>query len=191
MLGGKKCDVCGGKLHKLTASQVADGNICVMCGRICRNSLLSSVNDIKRAWEENQRRFQNFNPTMTISNMGSGYIFVDTPNQLCYISQGKKVKDDPVVFKFSEIDEYRIEQIGQKTITKSKGGIGRAVVGGAVFGVAGAIVGASTAKTETKQVGGVPFLYVELNLNGVKTTVSISNPPAKASDFLENAIEVE
>lgn len=36
------------------------------------------------------------------------------------------------------------------TVTESKGGIGRAVIGAAVAGPVGAIVGAATAKTETR-----------------------------------------
>lgn len=100
----------------------------------------------------------------------------------------KKTKLEPVVFKSSEINAFKIEQVGQKTITKTKGGIGRAVVGGALFGTAGAIVGAATAKQETKEVGGVPILYVDLSINGMNTTVSISNPPLKAADYLENAM---
>ena len=94
-----------------------------------------------------------------------------------------------IVFTFSELEEYRIEKVGEKTITKTKGGITRAVVGGATFGLAGAIVGASTAKQETVKKGGVPILYLDLNLNGLKTTLSISNPPFKATEFLNNIID--
>lgn len=79
--------------------------------------------------------------------------------------------------------------MGQKTITKTKGEIGRAVVGGAIFGVVGAVVGASTAKTETKQVSGIPIIYVELNLNGLKTTVQLSNPPVEARKILDSMID--
>lgn len=46
----------------------------------------------------------------------------------------------------------------------------------------------ATAKQETKEVGGVPILYVDLSINGMNTTVSISNPPLKAADYLENAM---
>ena len=87
-------------------------------------------------------------------------------------------------------DRYRIEKVGEKTVTKTKGGITRAVVGGALFGVGGAIVGASTAKQETKTTGGVPMLYIDLDFQGVKTTVSISNPPLKAAQTLDSMINV-
>lgn len=185
-----KCEICGEKLGKFNTVQLQDGCICGMCNRISQKSMLASVADVKQAWEENHRRFQTFKASMTITNIGSGFLFVDTEHQLCYITHGKKPKEEPVVFKFSEIEEYRLEQVGQRTITKTKGGLGRAVVGGALFGAAGAIVGASTAKTETKQVGGVPILQVDLNLNGLKTTLSMSNPPLKSSDFLDSAMSV-
>ena len=93
------------------------------------------------------------------------------------------------MFKFSELEEYKIEKVGEKTITKTKGGITRAVVGGTAFGLAGAIVGASTAKQETMKKGGVAVLYLDLDLGGVKTTVSIQRPPLKAPEFLDNIID--
>ena len=116
-------------------------------------------------------------------------MFIDTEQKMFYLSSNKKPKLEPIVFKFSEIEEYRIEQVGQKTITKTKGGVGRAVVGGALYGVAGAIVGASTAKQETKRVGGIPILKVDLNINGLKTTISLANPPLTVSDYLSNAMD--
>ena len=86
------------------------------------------------------RFFQLFNAGITVSDFGSGFLFIDTEQKMFYLSNTKKPKLEPVVFKFSEIDEFRIEQVGQKTITKTKGGVGRAVVGGALFGVTGAVV---------------------------------------------------
>lgn len=111
------------------------------------------------------------------------------PDPMACISNQKKLGPQSIVFKFSELEEYRIEKVGEKTVTKTKGGITRAVVGGAAFGLAGAIVGASTAKQETVKKGGVPILYLDLNFGEVKTTVSISNPPFKATEFLNNIID--
>ena len=189
MFGTKeKCVLCGEKLSKSTMVQLRDGTICPKCNRISGKSMLGTVAQIKQAWEENHRRYQNFNAGMTITNLGSSFLFVDTEKQLCYLSQSKTPKIEPIVFKFSEIEEYRFEQVGQKTITKTKGGVGRAVVGGALFGVAGAVVGASTAKTETKTIGGIPILYLEVNINDMKTTLILSNPPVKSKDFLDSVM---
>ena len=50
-------------------------------------------------------------------------------------------------------------------------------------------MGASTAKQETMKKGGVAVLYLDLDLGGVKTTVSIQRPPLKAPEFLDNIID--
>lgn len=187
---GKKnvCDCCGLKLH-VKPIQISDGGICGLCYTICTGSPMTSVAKVKAAWDENNARLQVFNPNMTVTNLGCGYIFIDTEHKMACISNQKKLQPQSIVFTFSELEEYRIEKVGEKTITKTKGGITRAVVGGAAFGLAGAIVGASTAKQETVKKGGVPILYLDLNLNGLKTTLSISNPPFKATEFLNNIID--
>lgn len=188
MIGKKgRCAVCGGKLS-FAVTQIYDGFICPVCNRICTGSPLVTTEQVRSAWSENHRRFYTFKSGMVISNFTSGYLFVDLEQKMFFLSNSKHPKLEPVVFKFSEINSFRIEQVGQKTITKTKGGIGRAVVGGTLFGATGAIVGATTAKQQTKEVGGVPILYVDLAINGLNTTISISNPPIKAADYLENAM---
>lgn len=187
---GKKnvCDCCGLKLH-VKPIQISDGGICGLCNTICTNSPMTTVAKVKAAWNENNIRLQTFTPNMTVTNLGCGYIFIDTEHEMACISNQKKLAPNSIVFNFSELEEYRIEKVGEKTITKTKSGITRAVVGGATFGLAGAIVGASTAKQETVKKGGVPVLYIDLNLNGLKTTLSISNPPFKATEFLNNILD--
>lgn len=188
MFGKKeRCAVCGEKLS-FTAIQINGGSICPACNRLSTGSPLATVEQVKATWDENHQRFHSFKPGIVISDFASGFLFIDPEQKMFYLSNSKKPKLEPVVFKFSEINAFKIEQVGQKTITKTKGGVGRAIVGGALFGVTGAIVGASTAKQETKEVGGVPILYVDLTINGLNTTVSISNPPLKAADYLENAM---
>lgn len=123
---------------------------------------------------------------MVVTELGRGYIYIDTQHHWAYISQ-KKIPDiNPIVFSFSEIENYRIENVGEKVVTKTKGGIRRALVGGVMFGAAGAIVGASTAKTETKTTGGIATLYINLNPQGIKTTISMVNPPSTTMETLES-----
>ena len=184
------CAICKTKISKFTKNQIGDGYLCGMCNRICQNSPLVSTEDVAAAWEENHRRFQEFEEFMIVKDFGSGFIFIDNTHQYAYISNQKKTRIEPIIFRFSEIEEYRIEKVGEKTITKSKGGIRRAVVGGALFGGVGAIVGANTAKTETKTTGGTPFLYIDLDFSGVKTTVYIMNPPMRASQILDNMMNL-
>lgn len=182
------CDCCGLKLH-VKPIQISDGGICGICNTICNDSPMTTVAKVKAAWEENTARFQLFKPNMTVNDFGSGYIFIDTANKMACISNQKKLVQQFIIFKFSELEGYRIEKVGEKTVTKTKGGITRAVVGGAAFGLAGAIVGASTAKQETVKKGGVSVLYLDLNMNGLKTTISIVHPPLKSAEFLNNIID--
>lgn len=184
------CPICGDKISMFSKTQISDGIICAPCSRICSLSPLATTESVKSAWEENHRRFKSFKETMKITNIGSGYIFIDMTQQYAYISNYKKPKLEPIIFAFSEVEEYRIENVGEKVITKTKGGIGRAVVGGVLFGGVGAVVGASTAKKETQTTGGTPILHVTLNLSGLKTSISISNPPLKAAETLDNMMNL-
>ena len=120
MFGKKeKCAVCGEKLSG-TGIQINGGAICPVCNRLSTGSPLCTAEQLKEAWKENHRRFQSFNAGITVSDFGSGFLFIDTEQKMFYLSNTKKPKLEPVVFKFSEIDEFRIEQVGQKTITKNQ-----------------------------------------------------------------------
>lgn len=189
----RKCGICGEKFRGKSFTQLADGEICPMCARICSESVFISINDVRQAWGENDIRIQQFKETSVISSMLCSYIFIDFEHQWAYLSETKKPKFKPIIFHFSEIGQYAIKQLGAKTVTKTKtkGGIGRAIVGGALAGPVGAIAGAATAKTEseTKTVGGNPFLILELNINGLKTKISLSNPPFEAEKVLNAMIE--
>jgi len=194
MFGQKeKCDICGEKLHGSLFTQLTDGKICPMCARICNNSGFVSINEIKQAWNENNHRISQFKESRVVSSMLCGSIFIDFEHQWAYVSGSKKQKVKPIIFHFSEIEQYSIQQFGAKTITKTKtkGGIGRAIVGGAIAGPVGAIVGATTAnsESETKTVGGTPILELELNLNGVKTRITLANPPFEAEKVLTSMVE--
>lgn len=191
-LFGKKisCTVCGESLSSGLVTQVSDGKICPVCAQLCNRSPLATIAAVRQAKEENARRFQQFKETKVCSAPLGGHIFVDMEHQLCYLSGHKKPKVEPVVFRFSEIEGYQIERVGEKTVTKTKGGLTRAVVGGELFGPAGAIIGAGTAKAETKTTGGISILSLELDLNGVKTQLKLGNPPLETGPLLDSMMEM-
>ena len=190
----KICSVCGQKIHGKKI-HLSDGNICSACNFICNKNVLVSAIDVRQAWAENNNRNTIFSVTNTIHDPFSGYIYVDAVNKLCYVSNQKNLKVEPVIFKFSEIEDYKIEEYGSKTVieTKSKGAIKRAVVGGVLTGGVGAVIGATTAKKEStvKKKQGNFILYITLGFDKVKTTLSLSNPPAGTSDFLTEAMATE
>ena len=164
------CPICGAKIKIKWSQKVVDGNICLYCASISSSVASESVEHIKNLWEENHRRFEAFAPTDEIKSsfMGSGMTVDEAHEYVCFHDEKSikhicKNKHDPIIFSFNEIVSTDTEVSGQKVKTKKKGGIGRAIVGGAIAGPVGAIVGASTATTEETISDGTKFLIVHLN----------------------------
>ena len=88
----------------------------------------------------------------------------------------------------SEDESYEFETVGGKTVTKKKGGITRAVVGGVVAGPIGALVGSGTAKAETQTVGGIRMTKVNFNTYTGKLQRMSGKYPMGFTDFLDRCI---
>ena len=185
MFGKKKekCPICGSPISEL-GNQLKDGKICGICGRFCELSPLASVDDVRKLIEQNHERFKNFSISLEYHVALSGYFYIDAEKQQCFYSSKMPPKVEPIVFSFNDVESAFFEMVGQKTITKSSGGIGRAVVGGALFGPTGAIVGAATAKTTEKKTGGTPVYHLILNFGGCRTKLDLVNPDLQAITFV-------
>lgn len=79
-------------------------------------------------------------------------------------------------YKFDDLVNF---ELYENDGIEAKGGIGRAIVGGALFGGVGAVVGAATRKSESK----VNSLYIRLTLKsvGMKKIVFISSSTPRNS----------
>lgn len=182
----KQCPVCGEKMAIKT--QIKDGEICSSCTWLSPNHKLESIETVKGYWNINQTRHSLFSKTSMLKGFMSESISIDDKNKLFF--QGKdNTKIIPRYYSYEEVSEYRFEQVGGKVVTKSKGGIGRAIVGGALFGGAGAVVGASTSKKETKTVGASNILRISLHTYSGKQEMIFSNPPAGLIPFLDKCID--
>lgn len=108
-----------------------------------------------------EKNFNGFNITKNIGN----YFYVDENSKLWTIPKGifKKKIEPSRVYSYGDIVDYELIEDGN---TISNGGVGRAIVGGALFGGVGAIVGGATGhknkETCTK-------LQIKITLNNVKT----------------------
>ena len=174
MFGKKECcAVCGGKLPR-AAAPIADGVICPACHRFVTGSPSATVEQVKAAIKENDRRFQCFKPKKIVSNLDDGFLFFDLEHKMIYLSDTIQPEMVPVVFMFSEVDAFRVTPGKQKATAKG--------------GFLSAVVNAVTAKERAKPVGGVPVLSVDVTINGMRTTVSLLDPPTMATDYLENAM---
>ncbi|HHU64252.1 MAG TPA: DUF4428 domain-containing protein [Clostridiales bacterium] len=186
------CPICGDKIGILLKSKTSDGIICNYCATICPSVSTTSTNEIKEYWRENHKRFSSFIKTSELSSFmyPNETITIDDNHMLFYIGKEKKLKKEPIVYKYEEVDSYELEEVGGKTVTKKKGGITRAIIGGAIAGPAGAIVGAATAKSETKRVGGTTILKVKIELPYGLKTLSFFNTSSKIKEFFDKCMNV-
>ena len=136
-----------------------------------------SVDDIKKHLayrESNLRSFRDFTVSREI-RVGTLFFRVDDGRQLWYCAAKKDA--NPPLFKFDEVLNYELTEDGETII---KGGLGRAVVGGALFGGVGAVVGGITGKKKGKQV-----------VKSMRLRISLRNPytTSMVLDFIPNGIE--
>ena len=78
------------------------------------------------------------------------FFYLDEKNKLMYLFDYKNCDpSDNHLHKYSDLINFELIENGEKMTIEQHGQIGRAIIGGALFGVAGAVVGASTAPTTT------------------------------------------
>ena len=180
----KQCAFCD-RIGGFGMATLADGNfICADCqkklvvspnNKITKEQLINMTSDdIKQRYnyvrsylETNKDRVSAFVPTYKIGN----YIWFDDDHKWFVLPTGTfspKI-DESNVFEYSDIIGFEAIEDGE-TITK--GGLGKAIVGGALFGVVGAIAGGTSKKTKstctlmqvkiTTRNKEYPLIYVDL-----------------------------
>lgn len=150
------CPVCGGKLGLLNREKSADGLICAGCSSFFFSKLgfraAKQPTDVLVAyWATLEQRRKAFKETNSIYDGDALFVSIDKTNRLfCFGHRGGD-KGPRMIYSFDEVAGYESDAPDDLTVTETKGGIGRAVIGAAVAGPVGAIVGAATAKTETRK----------------------------------------
>ena len=150
------CPVCGGKLGLLNREKSADGLICATCSNFFYSKLgfraaKQSTAALADYWVTLEQRRKAFKETDSIYNGDALFVSIDKPNRLFYIGHRGGDKGPRMIYSFDEVAGYESDVPDDLMVTETKGGIGRAVIGAAVAGPVGAIVGAATAKTETRK----------------------------------------
>lgn len=133
--------------------------------------------------DTNKARAQKFNTTKEIKfNIAFGvksHIYIDEYNEMwCipHISQwnNKFIKEKTIFHMFSDIKGFEVQDESKEiiaTTSKTKGGLGSAVVGGLLFGPAGAIVGGMTGGKKTTSYSNshtTKSFTVHIVLNNIK-----------------------
>jgi len=128
-----------------------------------------TVDDIKNAilvQKENAVELENFNPTKKI---GSFIEFDDINQKWLILSSFLGKRNKSTVYNYSDIVDFELLEDGESV---SSGGLGRAVVGGALFGGAGAIVGGVTGQKTSNSI--CTSLRIKITLNDInKPTVYV------------------
>lgn len=148
------CPVCGGKLGLLNREKSADGLICANCSNFFYSKLgfraaKQSTTALADYWATLEQRRKAFKETDSIYDGDALFVSIDKTNRLFCLGHRGGDKGPRMIYSFDEVAGYESDAPDDLTVTETKGGIGRAVIGAAVAGPVGAIVGAATARTET------------------------------------------
>lgn len=164
----KICPVCGQPIKGIFNLKIKDKTvICDHCSsQICMEPSMipfQNVEDIKKHIEyrtKNKEEYSNFNISAEI-RAGAALFRADFEKKLWYSTLEKKPRNPPL-YRFDEIVDYEFTEDGEVV---TKGGLGNAVAGGLLFGVAGAVIGGITSKRTSKK-----------EISSMKVTISLSNP---------------
>ena len=148
----KECLACGKSMGAFTGKvAVADGHVCMDCWTKAGMDITSltsgpqytgaAIKEIIAIKERNQSLIANFKPTKKV-----GIISFDDNTQSFVIFKSKKNQD---LYYYNQIVDFELQEDGESI---AKGGLGRAVAGGLLFGGVGAIVGGVTGGKKTKSV---------------------------------------
>ncbi len=131
-----------------------------------------TVEEIKIAIEiqlNNKDELTTFTPTKRI---GDKVEFDDNKKQWLILSAIRGKRGKSIVYNYNDILDFELLEDGE---TVSQGGLGRALVGGALFGGTGAIVGGVTGKKKSKDV--ITSLRIKITLRDI-------NNPVEYIDFV-------
>ncbi|MET3657893.1 SHOCT domain-containing protein [Sporosarcina psychrophila] len=177
------CAICE-KEAGLSRQKIADKNsICSSCfkaagfniGMAHKPVKQMSVEDVHSAIEAkntNNDELSSFNPTKKI---GTFLEFDDTQKKWLILTGILGKRDKSKVYNYSDIVDFELLEDGESV---TQGGLGRALVGGALFGGAGAVVGGVTGKRKNKEI---------CNSLKVKVTLRDINNPVVYISFLSVA----
>lgn len=156
MLFGNKeyCPFCG-KNTGLIKCRTKDGiAVCAACileleidKRLFFQQSLNTIAELRNERQKNREVFQKFTVTTEVK-AGMCIMRLDSYNKLWYITR-KARPENPIIFRFEELCKFELLQDGDSVCG---GGIGLSLVGGALFGRAGAVAGAVVGSKKTRKI---------------------------------------
>ena len=185
------CPVCGGKLGLLNREKSADGLICASCSNFFYSKLgfraaKQPTAALADYWATLEQRRKVFKETDSIYDGDALFVSIDKINRLfCFGHRGGD-KGPRMIYSFDEVAGYESDAPDDLTVTETKGGIGRAVIGAAVAGPVGAIVGAATARTETHKGRSKENVSIRFVLSLGESSLPTTVYPGGMTSFLKS-----
>lgn len=146
------------------------GYKCPLCGTTCRTLYCYDCDrDIPMSTSNNAT----WHESHSLSNKTTEYYDISIGKYISINSRHKRfrIQNDSHLYSFSDLVNY---ELCENNSVIQKGGIGRAIIGGAFFGEVGAIVGAQTRKS--KNVVDSLYIRITLKSSGMKKITFISSP---------------
>ncbi|HBG4899424.1 TPA: DUF4428 domain-containing protein [Clostridioides difficile] len=173
LFGKKKADICCICDTEIGVLNIEDGWICNSCFKEYCDALsmtkapkILKKLDIEKtisSTKKNNELQKIFNPTNNIEN----YIEFDEDNKKWLVSKrSENDKKAPIIHSYENIVKFEILEDGESIVS---GGVGRAIVGGALFGATGAIVGGVTGKKTARKV--VNSFKIKITINDIDNPV--------------------
>lgn len=185
------CPICGGKLGLLNREKSADGLICATCSNFFYSKLgfraaKQPTAALADYWVALEQRRKEFKETDSIYDGDVLFVSIDKANRLFYFGHRGGDKGPRMIYSFDEVAGYESDTPDDLTVTETKGGIGRAVIGAAVAGPVGAIVGAATAKTETRKGRSKENVSIRFVLSLGESSLPTTVYPGGMTSFLKS-----
>lgn len=159
------CSCCG-KTTGFNKFKCKNGYLCPECFKAARlkglviNPFNTTGEELKIKLEKFNSKMDNFKETAKVGNYIS---FSDITNEI-YVPN---MKSEHRFIKYSDILDFELIEDGETIVTK--GGLGRAVAGGVLFGGVGAIVGGVTGKKKSKHT--VKSVKIKITTNDIKDPI--------------------
>lgn len=180
------CSVCKKEVG-LNRFQIANKEwICPDCFKKCgfnaatpiRKMTINDINAAMSAHAANAEELSSFNATKKV---GTFIEFDDNKKQWLIPDGFMGKKKNPKIYNYSDIVDFELLEDGE-TITK--GGLGRAVAGGLLFGGVGAVVGGVTGGKKSKSVcNSLKIKITVRNMNNPVIYINFLTAPAKKDSF--------
>ena len=137
-----------------------------------RKMTVEDVHAAIKTKEDNDNELESFDSTKKI---GSFVEFDNNQKKWLVLSSVLGKRNKSTVYNYTDIVDFELLEDGDSVV---KGGLGRALVGGALFGGTGAIVGGVTGKRKNKGI---------CNSLKIKVTINDINNPVVYITFLNTA----